>query len=114
MPKATLTSPTSAPATRKTAPAPRRRLVAGLSLSAIQAIVGTLAGLASIVGVAFSLLQVARPTNTGELVAIVQAAGSASSVTGATIEVLNTQDALVATLTPDASGRATQELKEGV
>src|SRR3954449_6826502 len=112
MAKATLT--TSTPTTRKTAPVPRSRLVAGLSLSHIQAIVGTLAGLASIIGVVFSLLQVARPANTGELVTIVQAAGSPGSVTGATIEVLNTQDALVATLTPDSTGRATQELKEVV
>ena len=110
--KPTLTSSTAA--TRKTPPVPRRPLIAGLSLSHVQAIVGTLAGLASIIGVAFSLLQVARPANTGELVTIVQAAGSSSGVTGATIEVLNTQDALVATLTPDSSGRATQELKEGV
>jgi hypothetical protein len=111
MAKATLTS--STPATRKTVPVPQP-VIAGLSLSRIQAIVGTLAGLASIVGVAFSLLQVARPADTGELVTIVQAAGRASSVTDATIEVLNTQNALVATLTPDSTGRATQELKEGV
>jgi hypothetical protein len=89
-------------------------VIAGLSLSGIQAIVGTLAGLASIIGVAFSLLQVARPADTGELVTIVQAAGTSSSITDATIEVLNTQDALVATLKPDATGRAAQELKEGV
>jgi Carboxypeptidase regulatory-like domain len=112
MAKATLTS--STPATRPTAPAPRSGLVAGLSLSQVQAMVGTLAGLASIIGVAFSLLQVTRPANTGELVTIVQAAGSTTRVAGATIEVLNTQDALVATLTPDATGRAAQELKEGV
>ncbi len=45
---------------------------------------------------------------------IVQAAGSRRSVTDATIEVLTTQNALVATLTPDSTGRVTQELKEGV
>ena len=112
MARATLTS--STPSTRQTASATRSRLIAGLSLSRIQAIVGTLAGLASIIGVVFSLLQIARPADTGELVTIVQAAGSASSVTDATIEVLNTQNALVATLTPDATGRATQQLKEGV
>ena len=104
----------STPSTRPTTSATRSRLIAGLSLSRVQAIVGTLAGLASIVGVMFSLLQIARPADTGELVTIVQAAGSASSIADATIEVLNTQDALVATLTPDATGRATQELKEGV
>ena len=112
MAKATLTS--STPSTRQTTSGPRSRLLAGVSLPRVQAIVGTLAGLASIVGVMFSLLQFVRPADTGELVTIVQAAGSTSSVAGATIEVLNTQDALVATLTPDASGRATQQLKEGV
>jgi hypothetical protein len=112
MPKAALTPSTAS--ARQTAPAGRSRLIAAPSLSRVQAIVGTLAGLASIIGVMFSLLQVARPPDTGELVTIVQAAGSASSVAGATIEVLNTQDALVATLTPDATGRASQQLKEGV
>jgi hypothetical protein len=113
MARATLTSSTAS-TRQQTASSTRSRLIAVLSLSRIQAIVGTLAGLASIIGVMFSLLQFARPADTGELVTIVQAAGSASSVTDATIEVLNTQNALVATLTPDATGRATQELKEGV
>ena len=86
----------------------------GLSLSRFQAVVGTLAGILSIAGAAFSLVQFARPANTGDLVMIVQAAGSRRSVTDATIEVLTTQDAIVATLTPDSSGRVTQELTEGV
>jgi len=73
-----------------------------------------LAGIASIAGAVFSLVQFARPANTGDLVTIVQAAGSRRSVTDATIEVLTTQNALVATLTPDSTGRVTQELKEGV
>ena len=47
-----------------------------LSLSRFQAVVGTLAGIASITGAAFSLVQFARPANTGDLVTIVQAAGS--------------------------------------
>jgi carboxypeptidase family protein len=85
-----------------------------VSLSRVQAIVGTLAGLASVTGAAFSVVQFARPASTGELVAIVQAAGSHRSVADATIEVLTTENAIVATLTPDAKGRATQELKEGV
>ena len=86
----------------------------GVSLSRFQAVVGTLAGIASIIGAAFSLVQFAHPANTGDLVAIVQAAGSRRSVTDATIEVLTTQNAIVATLTPDSTGRVTQELKEGV
>ena len=86
----------------------------GLSLSRFQAVVGTLAGIASIIGAAFSLVQFAHPAHTGDLVAIVQAAGSHRSVTDATIEVLTTQNAIVATLTPDSTGRVTQALTEGV
>jgi hypothetical protein len=88
----------------------------GLSLSRFQAVVGTLAGVVSVTGAGFSLVQFVRPadTATGSLVTIVQAAGSPGHVTGATVEVLTTQDALVATLTPDSTGRVTQELAEGV
>jgi len=86
----------------------------GLSLSRVQAVVGTLAGVATITGAAFSLMQLARPANTGNLVAIVQAAGSGRSVSDATIEVLTTQNAIVATLSPDSTGRVTQQLTEGV
>ena len=45
---------------------------------------------------------------------MVQEAGSHRSVSDATIEVLTTQNDIVATLTPDSSGRATRDLKEGV
>jgi hypothetical protein len=59
-------------------------------------------------------VEFARPAKTGELVAVVQAAGSRRSVSDSTIEVLTTQNAIVATLTPDSTGRATKELTEGV
>jgi len=85
-----------------------------VSLSGVQAIVGLLAGIVSITGAAFSLVQFARPANTGDLVTIVQAAGSRRSVTDATVEVLTAQNAVVATLTPDSTGRVTQTLTEGV
>ena len=91
-----------------------KRLLFGVSLSRVQAVIGLLAGIASITGAAFSLVQFARPANTGDLVTIVQAAGSRRSVTDATVEVLTTQNAIVATLTPDSTGRVTQELTEGV
>jgi hypothetical protein len=90
------------------------RFRSGLSLSGFQALVGTLAGIASLTGAAFSLVEFTRPGNTGELVAIVREAGSLRSVSGATIEVLTTQDAIVATLNPDSTGRATQQLREGI
>jgi hypothetical protein len=91
-----------------------KHLMLGLSLSRFQAVVGTLAGIASLTGAAFSLVQFVRPANTGDLVAIVQAAGSLRTVTDATVEVLTTENAIVATLTPDSRGRAMQELTEGV
>jgi hypothetical protein len=91
-----------------------RDLVRTISFSRIQSVVATLAGIASVTGATFSLVQYARPTNTGELVAIVMAAGSHRSVSDATVEVLTTDNALVAALTPDAAGRVTQKLREGV
>ena len=101
-----------------TAKAPWARVGSGtvrrLSFSRIQAVVATLAGIVSVLGAVFSVVQFARPASTGELVAIVNAAGSHRSVTDATVEVLTAENTLVATLTPDAAGRATQELKEGV
>jgi hypothetical protein len=107
-----LTSPT--PSAPKPTGAAGTGLMRGLSLSRVQAVVGTLAGIASVTGAVFSVVQFARPANTGRLVAIVQAAGSHRSVADATIEVLTADNAIVATLTPDATGRATQELREGV
>ena len=112
MPDETLTSaPPSAPRPRWVT---CRRFILGLTLSRFQAIVGTMAAIASVTGAAFSLVEFARPAKTGELVAVVQAAGSRRSVSDATIEVLTTQNAIVATLTPDSTGRATKELTEGV
>src|SRR5690349_18819197 len=81
------------------------RVVRGLSLSKFQAVVGTVAGIISITGAGFSVVQFVQPGNTGNLVAVVQASGSRGSVTDATVEVLTTQDAVVATLTPDSTGR---------
>ena len=90
------------------------RAARGLSLSKFQAVVGTMAGIISITGAGFSVVQFVRPGNTGNLVAVVQAAGSREHVSDATVEVLTTEDAVVATLTPDSTGRATQELTDGV
>ena len=90
-----------------------RQLVRGLSLSRIQAVVATATGIVTVTGAAVSLADFARGGSTGELVAVVQTAGSHRRVTDATVEILTPQDALVATLTPDASGRATHDLKEG-
>ena len=96
----TLTPP--APSPLKSAGAACKRLALGLSLSRFHTVVGTLAGIASIAGAGFSLVQFVRPANTGDLVTIVQAAGSRQSLADATIEVLTTQNAIVATRTPDS------------
>ena len=121
-----VTSPTALPrkstSRAKSAPGPTwmraakaaHSLIRSRQFSRFQGVVGTLAGVASIIGAVFTLVEFVRPGNTGDLVTIVQAAGSRGSVTDATIEVLTTQDALVATLTPDETGRVTQELTEGV
>lgn len=82
------------------------------SLTRVQAIIGTLAGIVSIGGAVLSFVPSGHAWSNGDLVAIVKASGK--PVADATIEVLTPQNALVATVTPDASGRATQELPEGV
>jgi hypothetical protein len=91
-----------------------KRLLRARSLSRVQAVVGTLAGIATITGGSLSVVQAGRAANTGDLVAIVKGAGGRVSVPDATIEVLTPQNAIVATLTPDATGRASQDLREGV
>jgi hypothetical protein len=108
------TTTSTAASSPKTSWAKISDLARGVSFSRVQSVVATLAGIASISGAAFSVVQFARPGNTGELVATVLAAGSHQSVTDATVEVLTTENALVATLTPDSTGRVTQKLREGV
>src|SRR5262245_32511437 len=82
------------------------RVVGSLAFSRVQAVVGTLAGIVSVIGAIYSVVQFLRPTNTGELVTIVQEVGSHRAVADAAVEVLTADNALVATLTPDATGRA--------
>lgn len=91
-----------------------RELVHAFSLSRIQSVVAILAGSATVFGAAVSLAHIAPTGRTGTLVAIVHAAGAPGSVVDATVEVLTPDNALVATLTPDAEGRVTQTLREGV
>jgi len=108
------TSTSALPAIPETVWIRMRAVARGVSFSRFQSIVATLAGLASVTGATFSLVQYARPANTGELVAIVAAAGSHQVVANATVEVLTSDNALVATLTPDAAGTVRLQLKEGV
>ena len=76
--------------------------------------IGMLAGIISIGGALLSVTPLAQTFTRGELVTTVQDAASHRGVADATIEVLTTQNDIVATLTPDATGRARQDLKEGV
>jgi len=108
------TAPPPAPPAPPTRSLWWQRVTGGVSLSRVQAIVGTVAGVISIAGAVFSISPLAQASTSGELVATVQEAASHHGVSDATIEVLTTQNDIVATLTPDANGRATQDLKEGV
>lgn len=91
-----------------------KRVMGGASLSRVQSIVATAAGIVSIVAAVFSISPFAQTSRTGELLATVQEATTHRGVSDATIEVLTTQNDIVATLTPDVSGRARRDLKEGV
>ena len=91
-----------------------KRLLRVPSLSKVQAVVGTLAGILSIGGAAFSVVHAGLPATTGELVAFVTASGGRVIVADASVEVLTPASAVVATLTADAKGRVSRELPEGV
>src|SRR5262249_49115588 len=84
-----------------------------MSWSRAQALVGTLAGIVTIVGALFSVAPLSQALPSGEVVGTAQDAISHRPVTDATIEVLTAENHLVATLRPDPVGRATQDLKEG-
>lgn len=85
-----------------------------LSLSRIQSVVAILAGVVSVAGAAGSVVQFTHPSNMGSVVVDVRAAGSQRSVADATVEVLTTDNALVATLKPGGGGHVTQNLREGI
>ena len=85
-----------------------------LSLSRIQSVVAILTGVVSVAGATGSVIQFTRPADMGSVVVDVRAAGTQRGVADATVEMLTTDNALVATLKPDANGRATHDLREGV
>src|SRR5689334_15303004 len=90
-----------------------KHIAFGVSLSRVQAVVGTAAGIVSITGALASWSSWAQPATSGHLVTTVQEAGSHRGVSDATIEILTTENDVVATLAPDATGRAARDLKEG-
>ncbi len=84
------------------------------SLSAVQSVIGLAAGLISILGAAYSAVQVFKPAQQyGDVVAIVREARTDKPLTDATVEVFTPDDALVTTLTPADKGQVRHTLKEG-
>jgi hypothetical protein len=83
------------------------------SLTGLQAAVGLTAGLISIVGAAYSAVQIFKtPPQHGEIVAIVREVRTERPIADATIEVFTPQEALVTTLTT-SKGQIRHTLKEG-
>jgi hypothetical protein len=88
--------------------------VAKPSLSSLQSVVGLTAGVISIVGAAYSAVQIFKPApQYGELVAVVREARTDKPIADATIEVFTRDDALVTTLTPAEKGQVRHPLREG-
>jgi hypothetical protein len=84
------------------------------SLSSLQSVVGLTAGVISILGAAYSAVQVFKPApEYGELVATVRETRTDKPIEGATIEVFTREDALVTTLTPSDRGQVRHPLREG-
>ena len=84
------------------------------TLTSLQAVVGLLAGLTSVVGATYSGLQYLRsPDDAGEMVAVVREARTDTPIRDATVEVLTAQDTLVTTLTATEDGSARRPLKPG-
>ncbi len=80
----------------------------------LQPAIAALTGLITIAGAAYSVVKYFRPTpDTGQVIAVVQEARSGQPVADATIEILTSRAALVATLKPDSAGRLSYTLKEG-
>jgi hypothetical protein len=84
------------------------------TLSTVQSLVGLAAGLISILGAAYSAVQLFKPApQYGEVIAVVREAKTEKPVTDATVEIFTPQDALVTTLTSANRGQVRQPLKEG-
>ena len=81
--------------------------------STVQAVVGLVAGLISIVGAAYSAVGTLRSAPAGEIVATVRAAGTNKPLPGAVVEVATREDALVTTMVPADDGLARRTLSPG-
>ena len=85
------------------------------SFSTVQSVVGLTAGLISILGAAYSAVQLfGPPPQYGDVVAIVREARTERPISDASIEVFTPDDALVTTLTPADRGQIRHTLKAGL
>ncbi len=92
----------------------RRRAVSKPSFEVARAIIGVTAGLISILGAAYSAVQLFKPApQVGEVVAIIREAKTDKPVSDASVEILTPDDALVTTLTSVDKGQIRQSLREG-
>jgi len=85
-------------------------------LSLAQKIVGTLTGIITIVGAIYSVYLFFSPAPTpdkGRMEAVIQDNSSGDPLTGAKVDILSTDKALIATLETDHRGRVTYDLKDG-
>jgi Carboxypeptidase regulatory-like domain len=84
------------------------------TLSGTQSVIGLVAGLFSVFGGVYTGVQYfARPSGTGEVVAVVHDARTGRPVTAPSVEILGNDDALLTTLVAGDSGEARTRLREG-
>lgn len=85
-----------------------------MTLSGFQAFVGLAAGIISILGALLAIPAVFKPApGMGAIVAIVVDGKTNKTVSGATVEILTMNNALVTTLNSNYSGKASYALDEG-
>ena len=93
---------------------PRIRRLASTSLSRAQAIVGLVGAMLSIGGSVYGYVRATRPSDRGELVALVRESHNDKPVIDATIEVLTVNDALVTSFATTDMASSRRALKEGM
>jgi len=93
---------------------PRLQRVASKSLSRAQAIVGLVAAMLSIGGSVYGYVRATRPSDRGELVALVRESRNDRPVIDATIEVLTINEALVTSFATTDEASSRRALKEGM
>lgn len=83
-------------------------------MSTFQSVVALVAGLSSIVGGAYSMVDTLRATPaTGDIIADVRDADTAKPVQAAIVEILRSDDTLVTTMTPGDDGLSRRAVAPG-